>query len=75
MVFIHRGGCYTLIMMIEQYTATQEAAMKQHERIRYHLNTTQPVSPPLADAIYPAQLCTDGHYRQCSDVCTYAPYE
>lgn len=36
--------------------------------VRYHLDVTMPVRPPMAEAIYPAQLCTDGHYRQCIDV-------
>jgi len=35
---------------------------------RYHIDATQPIRPDMADAIYPAQLCGDGNYRQCVDV-------
>lgn len=36
--------------------------------IRYHLDCLTPIRPPMAEAIYPAQLCGSGHYRQCVDV-------
>ena len=35
---------------------------------RYHIDCTTPVRPPMADAIYPAQLCGSGHYRMVCDV-------
>lgn len=35
---------------------------------RYHLDCITPVRPPMASAIYHAQLCGNGHYRQCIDV-------
>jgi len=35
---------------------------------RYHIDTQTPLNPPMADAVYHAQLCSDGHYRQCVDV-------
>jgi len=35
---------------------------------RYHVDTTAPIRPAMAEAIHHAQLCGDGYYRQCIDV-------
>lgn len=36
--------------------------------VRYHVDCSMPIRPPMAAAIYHAQLCGDGHYRQCVDI-------
>ena len=36
--------------------------------VRFHIDCSMPVRPPMAAAVYHAQLCSDGHYRQCIDV-------
>jgi hypothetical protein len=38
------------------------------DTVRFHLDVTMPVRPPMATAIWPAARCGDGHYRQCVDV-------
>jgi hypothetical protein len=54
---------------MRDHTSTQEDPMTTTTIItRYHLDTQTPVRPPMADAIYHAQLCANGQYRQCVDV-------
>ena len=66
---ISTGYIKTLLAQVMQYIAGMPPTINQEvPMIRYHLDTQQPVRPPMADAIYHAQRCANGQYRQCVDV-------
>lgn len=52
------------------HTSGEENIMEtiNNQTVRYHVDCTMPVRPPMATAIHQAQLCSAGHYRQCVDV-------